>query len=421
MYHRLKDRLCINQMRSNNVEKVAHAILKSGLVSSDLETIKHQVTGWTNEGRRIDALCQDIGCAEAKGDTHLGNLFCFPGDIHDEFIRAIPLGGPERQEEIRRLKSRGILDVEGKNNLDDLANVLFGKLWEKVEDSISRNTHFTGTGQDWALQQTRSFRIQHAGNPSRQGIEGSRFPRTHPEPSEGEYLSAYLRPHSAAPVSSTPVSSFQIAALDSAAHLPTNGEGNETARDRPGFSAGEVAAPSMQSGSFGLIGEHTIAWMGNTLNMHENAHPIPQESMDAVEEPAIDWMGSTLNMHENAHPIPQESMDAVEEPAIDWMGSTLNMHENAHPIPQESMDAVEEPAIDWMGSTLNMHENAHPIPQESTDVLQERAIFRPDGAVEPFEVEHQDPESQISIETSNISPQFHRSIAQQTHWPVVVK
>lgn len=84
MYHRLKDRLCINQMRSNNVEKVAHAILKSGLVSSDLETIKHQVTGWTNDGRRIDALCQDIGCAEAKGDTHLGNLFCFPGDIHDE-------------------------------------------------------------------------------------------------------------------------------------------------------------------------------------------------------------------------------------------------------------------------------------------------------------------------------------------------
>lgn len=84
MYHRLKNRLCIDQMRPNNVEKAAHIILKSGLVSSDLETITRQVTRWTNEGRRIDALCQDIGCAEAKNDTHLGNIFCFPGDVHDE-------------------------------------------------------------------------------------------------------------------------------------------------------------------------------------------------------------------------------------------------------------------------------------------------------------------------------------------------
>lgn len=84
MYYRLKDRLCINQMRQNDMEKTAHIILKSGLVSSDLETIKRQVAGWTNEGRRIDALCQDLGCAEAKGDAHLGNLFCFPSDLHDE-------------------------------------------------------------------------------------------------------------------------------------------------------------------------------------------------------------------------------------------------------------------------------------------------------------------------------------------------
>ncbi|KAJ5346859.1 uncharacterized protein N7506_000112 [Penicillium brevicompactum] len=431
MYHRLKNRLCIDQMRPNNVEKAAHIILKSGLVSSDLETITRQVTGWTNEGRRIDALCQDIGCAEAKNDTHLGNIFCFPGDVHDEFIRAIPLSGPDREEEIRRLKIRGILDVEGKNNIDDLADAMFGKLWEKIEDSISRGTQFTGTGQ-------------------------------------------------AAPVPSTSTSNLHIAVSNSAAHLPTHGDGNEIARDSPGFSAEEISAPMVQSGSIGMVGEHTLAWMGSTLNMHENAYPIPQEPMDAIDERAIAWTGSTLNMHENAYPIPQEPMDAIDERAIAWTGSTLNMHENAYPIPQEPMDAIDERAIAWTGSTLNMHENAYPIPQEpmdaideraiawmgstlnmhenaypipqepmdaideravawagstlsmhenadpipreSMDMLQDRDIFGPDGAVEPFAVEYRDPESQTSIETPNISSQYHWSISrQQIQWPVVVK
>ncbi|CAG8410941.1 unnamed protein product [Penicillium salamii] len=413
MYHRLKNRLCIDQMRSNNVEKASHIILESGLISSDLETITRQVTGWTNEGRRIDALCQDIGCAEAKNDTHLGNIFCFPGDVHDEFIRAIPLSGAKRGEEIRRLKTRGILDVEDRNDLDDLANALFGELWEKIEDSISRITHFTGTGQDWALQQTRSFPIQQAGNYSRQDIEGSICPGTRSEPMGGEYSPGYSRPHSAAPVSSTTTSSFHIAASNSAAYRPTNGDGNETVRDSPGLSAKEIATPTMQSQSFGMIDEHTLAWMGSTLNMHENADPIPQEPMDTIDELTIAWMGSTLNMHENADPIPQELTDTIDERAIAWMGSTLNMHENADPIPQELTETIDERAIAWMGSTSNMHENADPIPQQPTDMLRNRGIFGPDGAVEPFTVEHRDPQSQTSIET--------RSMSSQYQWPVVVK
>ncbi|EKV15222.1 hypothetical protein Pdw03_1430 [Penicillium digitatum] len=201
---------------------------------------------------------------------------------------------------------------------------------------------------------------------------------------EGEYSPGYSRPHSAAPVSSTTTSSFHIAASNSAAYLPTHGDGNETVRDSPGLSAKEIATPTMQSRSFGMIDEHTVAWMGSTLNMHENADPIPQEPTDVIDERAIAWMGSTLNMHENADPIPQEPMDAIDERTIAWMGSTLNMHEKADLIPQESMD-----------------------------MLQNRGIFGPDGAVEPFAVEHRDPQSQTSIETPNISSQYQ--------WPIVVK
>ncbi|KAJ5348606.1 uncharacterized protein N7506_001859 [Penicillium brevicompactum] len=337
-------------------------------------------------------------------------------------IRAIPLSGPDREEEIRRLKIRGILDVEGKNNIDDLADAMFGKLWEKIEDSISRGTQFTGTGQDWALQQTRSFRIQHAGNSARQDVERQIYPTTCPETREVEYPLGHSRPHSAAPVPSTSTSNLHIAVSNSAAHLPTHGDGNEIARDSPGFSAEEISAPMVQSGSIGMVGEHTLAWMGSTLNMHENAYPIPQEPMDAIDERAIAWTGSTLNMHENAYPIPQEPMDAIDERAIAWTGSTLNMHENAYPIPQEPMDAIDERAIAWMGSTLSMHENADPIPRESMEMLQDRDIFGPDGAVEPFAVEYRDPESQTSIETPNISSQYHWSVSrQQIQWPVVVK
>lgn len=84
VFHRLKDRLCLHQLRSSNVEVVAQIISKSGLVVCDLDDIRHQVTRWTNQGGRIDALCRDIGSAKAEDNSHLGNLFCLPGDVNDE-------------------------------------------------------------------------------------------------------------------------------------------------------------------------------------------------------------------------------------------------------------------------------------------------------------------------------------------------
>lgn len=84
VYHRLRDRLCLNQLRTNNAEIVAQITSRSGIVSSDFDLIKHHVSRWTDEGRRIDAFCRDISQADSLDNSHLGNLFCLPKDIHDE-------------------------------------------------------------------------------------------------------------------------------------------------------------------------------------------------------------------------------------------------------------------------------------------------------------------------------------------------
>jgi hypothetical protein len=69
-----------------------------------------------------------------------------------------------------------------------------------------------------------------------------------------------------------------------------------------------------------------------------------------------------------------------------------------------------------------MHENADPIPQQPMDMSQDRDIFGPDGTVEPFAVEHRGSEPQTSIQTPNVSSQYHWSAPrQQIQWPVVVK
>lgn len=46
------------------------------------------------------------------------------------------MNGPEREAEIQRIKSRGILDVKDRNCLDRLAANVFNNLWIKVEASI---------------------------------------------------------------------------------------------------------------------------------------------------------------------------------------------------------------------------------------------------------------------------------------------
>lgn len=71
-------------MRSNDRETIARIISSSGIVTSSLDAIKQDVSRFTDEGRRIDTLCRDLGSVDTCRDSHLGNLFCLPDDIHDE-------------------------------------------------------------------------------------------------------------------------------------------------------------------------------------------------------------------------------------------------------------------------------------------------------------------------------------------------
>lgn len=84
VYHRLKERLCLNRLRIDNVEIVTRVISRSGMAEDELDLIRRRVSRWTDEGRRIDTLCRDISRAKSLDNAHLGILFCLPDDISDE-------------------------------------------------------------------------------------------------------------------------------------------------------------------------------------------------------------------------------------------------------------------------------------------------------------------------------------------------
>lgn len=88
LFPRMKERLCIRYLRSNDRETIARIISSSGIVTSRLDDIKHNVIRLTDEGRRIDTLCRNLGSVDTCRDSHLGNLFCLPDDIHDELYVA---------------------------------------------------------------------------------------------------------------------------------------------------------------------------------------------------------------------------------------------------------------------------------------------------------------------------------------------
>jgi hypothetical protein len=83
-FHRLKERLGLHYMRSNNVDVVAQIISNSGMVNCGLDIIKRKISQWTDLGGRTEALCRSIGSSSTDEDSHLGNLLCLPEEYHDE-------------------------------------------------------------------------------------------------------------------------------------------------------------------------------------------------------------------------------------------------------------------------------------------------------------------------------------------------
>ena len=57
------------------------------------------------------------------------------------------MNGPDREAEIQRIKSRGILDVKDRNCLDRLAANVFNNLWIKVEASIDEIIRSSDSGK----------------------------------------------------------------------------------------------------------------------------------------------------------------------------------------------------------------------------------------------------------------------------------
>ena len=84
VYHRLKERLCRNHLRTDDADTVAQIISRSGMAEDELGLIRRRISRWTDEGKRIDALCRDLDRSKSLDNSHLGILFCLPADIPDE-------------------------------------------------------------------------------------------------------------------------------------------------------------------------------------------------------------------------------------------------------------------------------------------------------------------------------------------------
>ncbi|KAJ6038808.1 hypothetical protein N7499_003671 [Penicillium canescens] len=126
VFHRLKGELCLPYLRSDDVDEVTRIILNAELVSSDSFSVKSNFVRWADQGAKIDAFCRSIGGSSKNDNAHFGNLFCLPIDCHDEFIRLFG------DQDVERIKKRGILDVQGRASLDKLAADVFDVLWRKL-------------------------------------------------------------------------------------------------------------------------------------------------------------------------------------------------------------------------------------------------------------------------------------------------
>lgn len=152
-FYRLKIRSSLRYMRSNNVDDIASIVYNSGLVRCNLDTMKRNIVRWTDQGGRINALCQSIGGSSTDEDSYLGNLFCLPEDCHDELSvtwiktrkprlltiakhKSFGYKGSYRDQQIQNIKDRGILNVQGRAVMDKLAAKVFNVLWESIRASI---------------------------------------------------------------------------------------------------------------------------------------------------------------------------------------------------------------------------------------------------------------------------------------------
>lgn len=84
VFHHLKERLSLCYVRSDNLQRLAQIILRSGLVESSLGTIKEGLRGWIIEGGRIDSLCKDMNGSSFAGCKYLGILFYLPAHVNSE-------------------------------------------------------------------------------------------------------------------------------------------------------------------------------------------------------------------------------------------------------------------------------------------------------------------------------------------------
>ncbi|KAJ6105259.1 hypothetical protein N7523_010069 [Penicillium sp. IBT 18751x] len=350
VFSRLKERLCLHYMRSNDVDDMAKIILKSGLVQSESDKVKVKgnIIRLIDQGGRIDAFCRSIGGSSTNEDWHLGNLFCLPQDYHDEFIRLLGYTGPEREQQIQRIKDRGILNLQNRATLDIVAASVFGFLWTKIEVSIN----------DIVVETPESVLVSVSSR--RQSQEQS-----------------VSRP---------------------------NDETGQPTRDFVLGNNSHQLLPEI----FGSRDEGAITNTGSIFNIHENPQTMLPGSFELQNEAAIMSMQRVFNIHANSQMMLHGPFDLQGEAAITGTGSIFNIHENPQTMLPDSFELQNEAPIMSMERVFNIHANSQirlpgPFdPQGEADLTSPESIFNM----------HEQPQTTLAVESARLQDEQAMMVAE---------
>ncbi|KAJ6012623.1 hypothetical protein N7522_002978 [Penicillium canescens] len=306
-YYRLKERLCLNYLRTDNMETVVQIISRSGMTEDEPDLIKKRVSRWTDEGKRIDTLCRDINRAKSLDDSHLGTLFCLPQDIPDEHIRTLPLTGPDREEEIRLLKDR-VYSPLGRETTSENGGATY-------QDPVPLSLQINADSAQPAF-------CLH-GPEAMVGVENtsSLFENVEPLQTAHRLQSPYL-----------------MAGADSTFNLFENVEPLQT--------------------SHGLQSSYPMAGADSTFNLFENVEPL-QTSHGLQSSYPMAGADSTFNLFENVEPL-QTSHGLQSSYPMAGADSTFNLFENVEPL-QTSHGLQSSYPMAGADSTFNLFENVEPL------------------------------------------------------------
>ncbi|KAH3502524.1 hypothetical protein KXV55_005847 [Aspergillus fumigatus] len=153
VFSRLLAKVCSGYRRTKDIKRAITIIQASGIVGHNAKLIEEHILSWSDIGRRLESLCEDLfygykGDPTGDGDVdrrargrdekHLCMLFCLPHFVNQDYLKKLPFSGPNRTQKLKILEEIGAVTGGQDSSLGQLACDIFKFLWDPVQQSLVR-------------------------------------------------------------------------------------------------------------------------------------------------------------------------------------------------------------------------------------------------------------------------------------------